>query len=451
MSQVLESTRLMRFGQCARLLILAILGGCSQQPRDPLVVPANSKSSIRDITAVAFSSDAKRLWVASDNGETCKLSVLHLPGRTLDAVRDLVFCPTVMVADADGSLRLIEGTVSLHLDPAGAVLPNSDSTDVRSARKLRGTGATVGIRRNDRGEALVKVEAALQTQLTPDFSAIDSFDLAPSEKEIVISADAGKGLNVGLLSIDGGEIRWIFPDSLPERVVSWAPRGSKISYVVEALGGSIIRTVHIPTSYQLSIDFPLSHITSIAWEPSAEKFAVSLSSADRAPRVDLMRYGGEDRETIFGGTAVSQNIVDRVGEAVVVMPRVTRYGQRQPLVVWVARESPFAWNDARSRVSRDSDAGIAIVPPSAVSASLWPELLSLPWVDKDRVFIVFNHLPANEPIMPQGVAVTVIRPAENRRAIGRGKQSTVLVPGGRPEIPESFAVEYILGKLQKRK
>ena len=296
----------------------------------------------------------------------------------------------------------------------------------------------------------MRVEAGQEEQLTPDFHEIESFDLAPSEKEMVISADAGEGLNIGLLSIDGGEIRWIFPDPLPERLVTWAPRGSKISYVVEAHDGSIIRTVHIPTSYQLSIDFPLSSITSIAWEPAAEKFAVALSSTDRSPRVDLMRYGGEERETIYGGGLVTPGNIDRVGAAVVRMPRVVRYGQRQPLVVWITKESPFAWNESRDRVVRDSDSGLAVVAPVAVNAQLWSDLLSLPWVDKDHVFVIYNHLPDRELILPRDAVVTVIRPDEKQRT-PREKGHLVLVPAGRPESSESFAVDYILGKLQKRK
>lgn len=440
----------MRLRGWAGPLILAIFGGCSQQSHQPIVLPA--RTSTPNITAVGFSgSDARRLWIASDDGAACRLAVLELPARIVHPVRDLTFCPTAMVAETDGSLRLTRGTGSLHFDSAGAVLPISDSGALRSARKLRGTGEIIGIRKNDSGEALVRLEAGLQKLLTPEFVEIDSFDLAPSGKEIVISANAGEGLNVGLLSIDGGDIRWIFPDSLPERLVTWAPRGSKISYVVEAPGGSIIRTVHIPTSYQLSIDFPLSSITSIAWEPAAEKFAVSLSSADRSPRVDLMRYGGEERETIFGGAAVNPTNVDRVGAAVMWMPRVIRYGQRQPLVVWATKGSSFAWNDSRVRLARESEAGIAVVPPPAVDAKLWSELLSLPWVDKDRVFMIYNHMPDQQPVVPTDTAVTVIRPDENRRDARRGKQNTVLVPAGRPEIPESFAVDYILGQLQKRK
>jgi hypothetical protein len=447
---MLESLEFMRFGGWTGLLIVAILGGCSQQAHQPKVHPPGT--SLPRITAVTFSgSDAQRLWIASDDSGTCRLSVLNLPGRTVDSVRDLAFCPTEMFSEADGSLRLTKGTISLHLDSSGALVPSPDSGSLRSARKLRETGVILGVRQNGRGEALVKLEAGQEKRLTPDFAVIDSFDIAPSGKEIVISADAGEGLNIGLLSMDGGEIRWIFPDPLPERLVTWAPRGSKISYVVEAHGGSIIRTVHIPTSYQLSIDFPLSTITSMAWEPAAEKFAVSLSSAHRSPGIDLMRYGGEERETIFGGAVVNADAVDRVGAAVVMMPRVVRYGQRQPLVVWVTKESPFAWNESRGRLGRESDSGIAVVSPAAVTAQLWSDLLSLPWVDKDRVFMIYNHVPEREAILPQDAAVTVVRPDEKRRDVGRGKRGLVLVPAGRPEIAEGFAVDYILGKLQKRK
>src|SRR5689334_5523982 len=45
--------------------------------------------------------------------------------------------------------------------------------------------------------------------LTPQFAALDSYDVSFDRKEIVFSAKRKDNFDVGLVSMDGGDIHWI--------------------------------------------------------------------------------------------------------------------------------------------------------------------------------------------------------------------------------------------------
>src|SRR5260370_13839656 len=109
--------------------------------------------------------------------------------------------------------------------------------------------------------------------LTPQFAAIDSFDVSLDRKEIVFSAKRKDNFDIGLVSLDGSDIHWVPEDPADEVGVQWAPRGNKVSFILHTKTGSIVRTVHIPTATPLSVDFPESQIDSLDWEPHAERFA----------------------------------------------------------------------------------------------------------------------------------------------------------------------------------
>src|SRR3954465_1779563 len=108
--------------------------------------------------------------------------------------------------------------------------------------------------------------------LTPKFAAIDSFDVSFARKEVVFSAKRKDNFDIGLVSMDGSDIHWVPEDPADEVDVQWARRGNKASYVLHTTGGSIVRTVHIPTATPLSVAFPNSQIDALSWEPAAERF-----------------------------------------------------------------------------------------------------------------------------------------------------------------------------------
>src|SRR4029077_13879851 len=191
------------------------------------------------------------------------------------------------------------------------------------------------------------------TPLTPAFAAIDSYDVSLERKEIVFSAKRKDNFDVGLVSVDGSDIHWIPEDPADEVNAQWAPRGNKVSYILHTPTGSIVRTVHIPTAAQLSVDFPQTQIDALAWEPQAVRFAVVIESPDASQRVVSMTYEGKKREDVAAPSARLDVSMEPIGGVLVMRPTAMRYNERLPLVVWLDR-NPFAWSDARAALMRNA-------------------------------------------------------------------------------------------------
>ncbi len=136
-----------------------------------------------------------------------------------------------------------------------------------------------------------------EKELTPAFLAIDSYDVSSERKEVVFSAKRKDNFDVGLVSIDGSEIHWIFEDPSDETAAQWAPRGNKISYVMHSATGDLLRTVHIPTAATLTVPFRWSRIRAQAWEPAGERISIVLSGATASEHVESLKYGGEAGRT----------------------------------------------------------------------------------------------------------------------------------------------------------
>jgi hypothetical protein len=270
--------------------------------------------------------------------------------------------------------------------------------------------------------------------LTPELAAIDSFDVSLSRKEIVFSARRKDNFDIGLVSLDGSEIHWVPEDPSDEVGVQWAPRGSKVSFILHTKTGSIVRTVHIPTSTQLSIDFPQTQIDALAWEPQAEKFVVVIESPDVSQRMVAMTYEGQKRQEIATPSTRLDVSIEPVGGVMVMRPNAVRYNERLPLVVWLDR-SPFAWSDARAALMRNARVAIAIAPE--VSDTFWSEIGKVAWIDSKRTYVVNGQ--------PRGAA-TVIKPdpaLPPNRYIRRG--NTVSVS---PAVVQSFAAAWIADDLK---
>jgi len=118
-------------------------------------------------------------------------------------------------------------------------------------------------------------------------AAIESFDTSESRQEVAFAAKktAGSSFDIGLVAVEGSDISWVPSDPADEVAVQWAPRGNKISYVVRAKAGDVVRTVHIPTSFQETVELPSSRVHALGWDPPADRYAVAYSSPDASDRV----------------------------------------------------------------------------------------------------------------------------------------------------------------------
>ncbi len=274
--------------------------------------------------------------------------------------------------------------------------------------------------------------------LTPQFEAIDSFDVSLERKEVVFSARRKDNFDVGLVSLDGSEIHWIPNDPADEVGAQWAPRGNKVSFIVRTLTGSLVRTVHVPTATPLSIDFPVTQVDALAWEPQAEQFAVVIESPEDSQSLVSMTYAGEKRRVLVPPSAHLDVSLEPIGGVLVMRPGSVHYNERLPLVVWLD-PSPFAWNDARAALLRSARVAIAIAP--ATSADFWSEIAKVAWIDAGRVYIVGS----DSGVLPRGEAV-VIR-ADPKLPPHRYARAGNHVTAGLAVV-QSFAAAFIADDLK---
>jgi len=134
-------------------------------------------------------------------------------------------------------------------------------------------------------------------ELTPQLAAIQSFDVSLERREVVFSAKHNSNFDIGLVSLDGSDVHWFPSDPADETDVQWAPRGNKVSYVVRLKTADVVRTVHVPTSVQLSVEFPYATVKSLAWDKEGQRYAVVLSSPEASDRIQTMKYDGTGQRT----------------------------------------------------------------------------------------------------------------------------------------------------------
>jgi len=269
--------------------------------------------------------------------------------------------------------------------------------------------------------------------LTPQFAAIDSYDVSLDRKEIVFSAKRKDNFDVGLVSMDGSDIHWIPEDPADEVNAQWAPRGNKVSYILHTATGSIVRTVHVPTATPLSVDFPQTQIDALAWDQPGARFAVVIESPDASQRLVSMTYEGEQRQELVPPSARLDVSIEPIGGVLVMRPSAMRYNERLPLVVWIDR-SPFTWSDARAALMRNARVAIAIAP--SVSAEFWTEAAKVAWIDSSRSYLVGSGTGA-------ATMITADPALPIHRYARRGK--SVLVS---PAVVQSFAAAFIADDLK---
>jgi len=272
--------------------------------------------------------------------------------------------------------------------------------------------------------------------LTPDFRAIDSFDVSLARQEIVFSAKRNTNFDVGLVALEGSEIHWLPSDPADEVNVQWAPRGNRVSYIVRTAGGDFVRVVQVTTSAQSTIAFPSGRVMALAWHPSGEKFAASSESFDASQRVETMEYDGRDRHTNASPTARLTDFATEVSDgALIVRPELMHYGEKLPLVVWRTNDRN-GWSDARGKLERETRIACAIVERDPDDA-FWASMRLRPWIDLTRVFVV------NAPAPP---AMTSIRGDPNiESGHYNAEGNTLLVP---VDVVESFAAGNIAHQLK---
>jgi hypothetical protein len=246
---------------------------------------------------------------------------------------------------------------------------------------------TVHVVRTADGVAIASGEKLL----TPSYPAIDSIDVAPEGDLVAFSAKHGDNFEIALVATKGSEVRWMPSDPRDEVAVQWAPRGSKISYVIRARSGDIVRTLHIPTAAQLTAVFPYGRVHALAWEPRAERYAVAWDSIDASDRIEQMTYAGDDRKTLTPPAMKLDVSIEPVGGAVIMRPTTMRYNEKLPLVIWQTAE-PHAWSDARGRLQQSNRVAVAIID-HAPDETFRSAIRDLAWIDGSRSFVVDARTP----------------------------------------------------------
>lgn len=233
--------------------------------------------------------------------------------------------------------------------------------------------------------------------LTERFAAIDSFSFSEARGEVAFSARRKDNFDVGLVSSDGSPVNWVPEDPADEVDVQWAPRGSKISYVIRVRGGDVVRSLHVPTAASLSVPFPLATIHALAWDPQAERYAVSYSTPDASDRVDVLEYDGDAHRTVIEPAAkLDVEVEPFAAGSLLLRPRDLLYDEKVPVVVWVG-ERP--WNDARAALIRGARVAVIILDRSPADG-LRETIERTSWMDSSRLFVVHASAPL-KPLSPE--------------------------------------------------
>jgi hypothetical protein len=281
--------------------------------------------------------------------------------------------------------------------------------------------------------------------LVENLAAIDSFDLSESRGEVAFSAKQSMGYDIGLISTDGGPVHWMPSDPADEVSVQWAPRGNKISYVIRAAGGDVVRTLHIPTAFQFAIPFPGSTIHALAWDSQAERYAVAYSTIDSSDRVEVLKYDGTERKlAIPPQRQLDVEVVPFAAGGTLLRPRELRYDEKLPLVVWVGND--FSWSDARAALLTNARVAV-VLTKSWPGEALWRAAAGTPWLDSSRNFIVAGE-GATAGRRPATADSALIITADPALAPGsyRRQGNLVTVP---PAVVQSFAAGYIAAQLKR--
>ena len=302
----------------------------------------------------------------------------------------------------------------------------SDSQGVRVVRDMRGA-------RLLRGE----------TVLTPGYAEIESFDVSAERKEVAFSARRKEkdNLDVALVSVDGSDVHWIPEEPANEVQPRWALRGNKVAYIVRNRAGDFVRTVHIPTAFQLLVEFPSSSVRELVWDETGDRFAVLTESADASPRVEVMKYDGTARRELIAPAVRLDVTSTPLANGVLLRPKGGTYGEKLPLVIWQSA-AINSWNPHRGRLLQQVRAAALVV--DAVTGEMWKDVAGLPWVSE--VFVVRAETAGAAPPAAANPAATVILADPSVPAGHYRRDGNVLSVD--PTVVESFAASFIEDHLK---
>lgn len=220
--------------------------------------------------------------------------------------------------------------------------------------------------------------------LTPEFKAVDSFDVSLERREVIFSARRDKSFDVGLVNLDGSDIHWLPEDPADEVHAQWAPKGHKVSYIIRGAGGDLVRTVHIPTSMQQAADFPYASVKSLEWDPSGERYSVVLTGPEASEQTVSLKYDGSSRQTVKPASQKLDVNIEPFAGGIMLRPALLRYNERLPLVIWQT-DNPLEWSDARGALLKEERVAVALVRqlPAALPDDAW--------IDRDRVTFVCSR------------------------------------------------------------
>ncbi|HEV2718392.1 MAG TPA: hypothetical protein VG323_00115, partial [Thermoanaerobaculia bacterium] len=157
------------------------------------------------------------------------------------------------------------------------------------------------------------------------------------------------------------------------------------SYIVRTPVGDVVRTVHIPTSAQVVVDFPYASVRSLRWEPDGQRFFVVVTSPDASERTESMRYGGEERRVEIAPKVRLDVVVEPLAGGIVLRPSALRYNETLPLVVWIAPRL-FDWSDARGALLQRERVACVIVTKRPGEA-FWTAVRAVPWIDASKPLV----------------------------------------------------------------
>lgn len=304
-------------------------------------------------------------------------------GRLVDAISSTIFL------ERDGD-RLAWNREGRKIDLSGLLA---------GARLLRLSDAVLALEHAAGGDRIIEVHAdgSRRTVFDADGGTIHSFDIDPKEKDIVVSSKRAGGFDVAIVSLSTGKPNWVWPEPADEVDVTWAPRGNKVTYEVRAFGGTILRTVHVPTAAQLSIDLGESEVEALAWEPKAERVSLVLSQPAASSRLETVRYGGEERQVVLESARRLDSVTDRLmtgRPAILFPPRELRYGVRYPVVV-VRTRSVFAWSDLVAALAARGDVAVVVIDTQQDTVESLATVERIAWADSERRFLI-SAVPLGE-------------------------------------------------------
>lgn len=444
------------------LLGLACSSGSTRPTNGPATaVPTlhpDSVAVLADGSVLVRSGDGAQCWLSRSGAPAVRLPfcggfLRAIDGGALisDDVRSVRVTPTPdgltlqptpdRLLDATTEHEVVEKNGELVWRREGRPVNVGRADEWDEVRILADSDALVLMKRRPASIARISASARLDL-LQEELAEIESIDIAPDEKELVLSARRKDNFDVGLLSTEGSRINWVVPDPLDEISVTWAPRGSKVTYQVVAPFGTILRSVHVPTSWQLAVDLPFSRVHALAWEPKAEKFAVVLSGAGHSPAAEWISFGGEVRSTISAPAARAIGEIEPFSDGVLVRPEIFRYNEKVPLILLVA-DDPLRWRRV-TREARDAGYAVGLVTTQGMTQAL-SDLKSIGWVDRSRTVVIGR--PADSPPLANQREVRFAEGGNEPRVVAAGDGSEVIEGNDRDAV-ESFAVARLLARLR---